>query len=218
MEEISDCLDSFGWYEDILESQHENHSGFKSKLSSLSSFGSEESFPRLHYGLISDDDGSLTTISLESSVLFTFSNFSSAIACRSFESTSVWVSIKSLRIVQSTKEGVFVEFLVSLIVNGQAFSSWKRFTDFRQLAQICGISTGITRHLFPTPKGVLPSSSALWSRFEEERHWCRTLSMDYLMWKCLSLEKFLESLLFELYEPVALISFVTTVYEPVPAR
>ena len=212
----------FGWFQEVLEAKKEdsrifadasllerfqkNHSAGSSQYSSTH-ISSKKLYVQdkeaVGNGAQDKENYQITS----GKVLFSFSHIASSISCRSFGNDSIWISIESFRIVQSFTEGVFVEFLISLVCNGETFSCWKRFTDFGKLAQACGISTGVTRYICPTPKGLLPNSNAIWWQLERRKLWARTFNTTYLIWKCRKLEEFLQSLLFELHSPKDLLRF-----------
>lgn len=199
----------FGWFEECSATSSDDSSDGWNSFSPPMAMVSSSAFVKRRDSGIKDDRKEL----------FVFDNILSSISCRAFGSemrltdqdscaslTQIWIAVQSFRVVQAA-EGLLAEFKVVLLVDDVVSSSWRRYSEFAQLAEEHGVNTGPTRRLLQA-RSPLDTSIEIWNDLESRKPWFRSTSVRYLMWKCGMLEDFLKSLLFESHSPQRLIVFV----------
>lgn len=169
-------------------------------------------------------------------IVFVFENNRAPVSCRSFESidsplrrTQMSVSIAGFRIIQDDS-GEHAEFKIKTLINNTEVIGWKRFADFKELANACQeFSSGnlpsswstffhrspsyrLVRH-YPNSIDLRESLQA-WDRVLESRFWGWTfsnnLSVQRLMEDSQNFESFLRNILFEIPSPEILIEFMSS--------
>ncbi|CAM9453548.1 unnamed protein product, partial [Hapterophycus canaliculatus] len=104
------------------------------------------------------------------------------------------VSIGSTRVRRMSPFAVHAEYQVLMTTKDGTYKSWKRFSDFKLLAEYAKISD-------------LRDTVSAWRRVQQTQRWFRCLEANYLKSKCRLLERFLAQLLFELPTPSLLMNF-----------
>ncbi|CAM9307517.1 unnamed protein product [Phaeothamnion confervicola] len=104
------------------------------------------------------------------------------------------VAIGAIRVLK--KGGAqHAQYQVVLSTNSRIWRCWKRFSDFKLLAEYARLSG-------------LQHSIVAWTEVQSKQRLFRCLEEAYLRSKCLVLERFMAQLLFELPSPSLLLTFV----------
>eukprot|EP00903_Cladosiphon_okamuranus_P017799 g16382.t1 len=103
------------------------------------------------------------------------------------------VSIGSTRVRRVSPFAVYAEYQVLMSTKDETYKSWKRFSDFKLLAEYAKISD-------------LRDTVTAWTHIQQTQRWFRCLEANYLKTKCRLLEKFLAHLLFEVHTPSLLMT------------
>ena len=155
-----------------------------------------------------------TTLSIEtpSKLICEVDDTSSPIVCKTFTSSNsssftASISIEGLRIVQvnSTEDA---EYNVVLRVDGRVYSSWRRFSDFRELGdafqKFCDYGLLLKR------ARQHAQTLRTWQKVINHRPCLlKDLSVTFLREQFALLEEFLKSVLYELVSLELLLAFVT---------
>ncbi|CBJ28523.1 conserved unknown protein [Ectocarpus siliculosus] len=105
------------------------------------------------------------------------------------------VSIGSTRVRRLSPFAVHAEYQVLVSTKDQVHKSWKRYSDFKLLAEYAKISD-------------LRDTVKAWAHIQQTQRWFRCLEANYLKTKCSLLERFLAQFLFEVPTPSLLMNFV----------
>lgn len=131
--------------------------------------------------------------------------------CRSFNMddvlqthVAVYLSIPKFRIVQ-TFGGEVAEYLVNVTVNGKEFSSWKRYENFKELADACREHSRMLElydasiRCSKAPNSLpLESTLEAWWQVESHRPWLASPTQpSYLSQELVRIKKFMDTFLFE---------------------
>ncbi|KAG5192711.1 hypothetical protein JKP88DRAFT_292157 [Tribonema minus] len=120
------------------------------------------------------------------------------VATRTFQSPNgqsvpYAVAIRAFRVISSG--GGHAQYQVVVSTQTKVWKCWKRFSDFKLLAEYAKISD-------------LTQTVQAWGEIQSTQRWFRCLEANYLRTKCYYLEKFIGCLLFELPSPSLLLTFV----------
>ena len=227
-EDESDNSD-YGLYEDFEEVPNP---GTITPTFQSSSF-TKQSSSKVHASKASSADSTRT-------VVYTVKNSHSHISCRSFDKTMdnnksfsnvpVRISMTGVRIVQDSI-GMHAEFFVKMSLGLEDYVGWKTLEDFKEVANAClefsdekkfNIWPSIFLQRIPSHKKYsmmrstrLKKTLLAWENVRSvtsKRNWFGQLSVASLMVESNALERFLESLLFEIPDPEVLIEFLTIKY------
>ncbi|CAM9858913.1 unnamed protein product [Ascophyllum nodosum] len=105
------------------------------------------------------------------------------------------LAIGSTRVIRVSPFASHAEYQVLLSTKHGVYKSWKRYSDFKLLAEYAKISN-------------LEQTAMVWKELQQTQRWFRCLEANYLKTKCELLEKFLAQLLFDVPTPALLLTFV----------
>eukprot|EP00904_Undaria_pinnatifida_P000914 jgi/Undpi1/10823/HiC_scaffold_3.g01352.m1 len=105
------------------------------------------------------------------------------------------IAIGATRVLRVSSYASHAEFQVLMSTKDEMYKSWKRFSDFKLLAEYAKISD-------------LRDTVTVWREIQQTQRWFRCLEANYLKNKCMLLEKFLAQLLFAVPTPSLLLTFV----------
>lgn len=103
------------------------------------------------------------------------------------------VNIGAFRVISGG--GGHAQYQVVLTRNGNTWKRWKRYSDFKMLAEYAKLSD-------------LKTTVERWAEVTNTQRWFRCLEANYLRTKCFFLEQFMAQLLFDLPSPSLLLTFV----------
>ena len=175
----------------------------------------QDSMPRSGYisnGSLSSNEQQATSVCRSSSVatIFEVEGIKAPVSCRSFSdnfqgslsSLNIPVSagIDGFRIVQNKTFGMeYVEYKVTLWIDGKAVVNWRNYKDFKDLASACQMFSDVPFYS-NDHFGTLENTISAWKAVVDHRpKWfqSRTLSIDFISSEIVLLKAFIKNLLFD---------------------
>jgi len=99
------------------------------------------------------------------------------------------------------------EFLVVVNIGSFTFGVWRRYSEFRELAESLAVSK--------EKRGEFANSLFSWQCLNHRKRWFRCLDKDYLTLKCFLLERFLHDFVYESSEANCMYAFIGAGMAPV---
>ena len=140
---------------------------------------------------------------VEHRVLFSYVNEKSSVVCRSFSRLSrsnsnletqeydhITASMQGFRIVQTTSGSHHAEFIISVYINDRNFRIWKRYSEFKEFADILFDEIEDPSYVEDYEERLYKARQS-WLDVLNSKSWFRNLSILYLIKKSLKLEEFL---------------------------
>mmetsp|Transcript_6581 Transcript_6581/g.8904 ORF Transcript_6581/g.8904 Transcript_6581/m.8904 type:complete len:321 (+) Transcript_6581:47-1009(+) len=157
----------------------------------------EENFRHSEVPSVKYDDIGDGNLNADSKIIYKgISPFTSQVAkhfqCQTCGTTAqIIIHIPKYRVIQEHFD-IHAEYLVVIMVGEHTFGVWRRYTEFKKLAE---------KLASPPNKDQYRNSLCSWKCLRNKRRWYRCLDKEYLALKCFMLQRFLQDLIFESLHP-----------------